>query len=169
MAIVAPPVLSGSRSQQIAELAAWIDVRTGSAPIFGQDPTGAPVTTTYGQQFTEYANAHSNTSVIDDYLGWLLTNTGVQLSKTIAEAEGKGLGQAAGETLTGLSAGLNRVSADTTPPSVAGILAGLTSRSLWVRIAEVILGGGLVLIALNHVLGNPAGKAAKVAGKAAAA
>jgi hypothetical protein len=44
----------------------------------------------------------------------------------------------------------------------------LTQAGTWVRAAEVLIGAALLLAGLNHVLGNPAGKAAKTAAKGAA-
>jgi hypothetical protein len=47
------------------------------------------------------------------------------------------------------------------------LIQALTSRGTWIRVAEVIVGGGLILVGLNHLAGNPAGAAAKDAAKAA--
>lgn len=51
--------------------------------------------------------------------------------------------------------------------SLADLADRVKSQNFWVRTAEFIIGGILVFASVNHLLGNPAGKTAKLAGKAA--
>ena len=46
---------------------------------------------------------------------------------------------------------------------VANFLSRLSNPHLWLRVVEVIVGGAFLIIGLNALLHNPAGKAAKVA------
>jgi hypothetical protein len=51
----------------------------------------------------------------------------------------------------------------------AGLIAALTSRNTWIRVAEVVIGGGLVIVAISHLAANTqAGQTIISAGKKAA-
>jgi hypothetical protein len=66
----------------------------------------------------------------------------------------------------------------TSLPNPGSILGGLgdighffdllASGALWIRVAEVILGAGLIIVGLATLVSGPAGRAATRAGKAAA-
>lgn len=67
--------------------------------------------------------------------------------------------------LNAANAGINAATG-----AVAGVpdfLARLSNAHTWLRVAEAVVGIAFLIIGLNHVLGNPAGKAAGVAAKAA--
>jgi hypothetical protein len=48
-----------------------------------------------------------------------------------------------------------------------GLLSNLTSRDLWIRIAEAVIGGGLILIGIAALLRKPAEAVASTAAKVA--
>lgn len=49
--------------------------------------------------------------------------------------------------------------------AIGDFFSRLTSAHTWLRVAEFIVGGAFLLIGLNHLLGNPAGKVAKAVPK----
>lgn len=146
-----PGQQTGTRDQQIAEWAAYLDAQ---APGHG-----------YGASFTAYAQAHPRTGTVLQLVeGWYLTAAGRGLAASVGQAlgqEGK-VTQAAG---AGAAAGLDNVARTLTVP---GFLGFLTSRTLIVRIVKVIVGGALVIIGLAELTGAGAcavpviGAAAKV-------
>jgi hypothetical protein len=48
-------------------------------------------------------------------------------------------------------------------PQIGSFFSALTQGATWIRVAEVLIGGILLLIGLNKAFGNPAGKAASAA------
>jgi hypothetical protein len=76
-----------------------------------------------------------------------------------------------GEAETGFNAG--KAADPDAPPTVPagtggwfeGLVSGLTGRALWIRVVEVIIGGGLVIIGTAALLRKPIGEAVKVAPK----
>lgn len=67
--------------------------------------------------------------------------------------------------LNAANAGIN--AATGTVSALPDFLARLSSPHTWLRVAEAVVGIAFLLIGLNHLLGNPAGKTARVAAKAA--
>jgi hypothetical protein len=70
--------------------------------------------------------------------------------------------------LNDANAGINTAtSAAGTAVDVAGFLSRLSNPHTWLRVAEAVVGIAFLIIGLNALLHNPAGKVAGVAAKAA--
>lgn len=63
----------------------------------------------------------------------------------------------------GVAAGAGAAASDTT--SVASFLSRLTNPHLWLRVAEFLVGAAFLIIGLNALLHNPAGKVARAVPK----
>ena len=119
----APPVISGSRAQQVGEIQNWIVSQTGSQ--------------SYGDSYAAFCASPANRGVSarECYVGWFLVESKLapHLFTDLGSAVG-GAGQLAQASLSAL-------------PAVANPLAPLFQASIWVRVLEVVL--GLVLIAVG--------------------
>src|SRR5580692_5391845 len=100
------PKLSGTRAQQVAEIADWINANAGNPANLGigiNPGTGASVD--LGSEFTAYANAHPNVTAVQAYTAWILTKVGTALPGTISEALTAGA-NATGTAATAAGAGI---------------------------------------------------------------
>lgn len=81
------------------------------------------------------------------------------------------------QALEGAAAGLAGATGASNAPTPTTVLGGLgdighffdllASGALWIRVAEVILGAGLIIVGLATLVSGPVGQAATRAGKAA--
>jgi hypothetical protein len=134
---------------------------------------------TIGQQWLAWYEAdstlHPGNSVAQYAAGFLITWESVELGSDLSAAVGEA-GTVTAAIGTGAVAGTSQFTQQAT--TAGGLLTGvnaigdfftrLTSKQLWIRVAEVGLGLLLFAVGLNHALGNPAGKAARTAAKGAA-
>jgi len=93
------------------------------------------------------------------------------LQKALDDA-GTGVGTAANQVVTGAEKGAIQVEKSLNPltglAAIGDFFQRLTQASTWVRIAEGLLGLGLVIVGLAHLAsGTAVGRAAAKAGKAA--
>lgn len=137
------PVLTGSKQHQIEQIRQWL---------------AAVASKTAGDEWVAYAESHLREGTAAQlYAAWILT------------AEGKAI---ATGLQVGLDTGSNIINA--IPSALSSIspdkfLALLTSGSLWIRVAEVILGLGLLIIGVAKLAsGTPLGSAALKVGETAA-
>ena len=117
----APPQISGSRAQQIQEIEAWIEVRTGSSQL--------------GQSYVTYCGKHPHDSAKECYIGWFIVTSKIfpDLFKDI----GTGLGTG-GQLVTSTEGALG---------TLGGFLGELSSAALWERV--LLVGLGVVLVAVG--------------------
>lgn len=142
------PTLTGSRSNQIQEVYNYIVDRI--TPGYGSQ-----VANEYGNEWLDYAKKHPNVPVKQLFLAWFLNSSNLTAK----------LGQDIATGVTGAGAGANALT--NALPGLSPI-QWLSQPDLWVRVGEVIVGTGLVLIGVLALTKNTsAGKAVQKAGKAA--
>jgi hypothetical protein len=89
-----------------------------------------------------------------------IEKSGTAITTQILPGFAKGVGESPGASA--LAGAGNLVSG----AGITGFLQSLTARSLWVRIAEGIIGGALIIIAVSKLAGDTSvGRAATKAGK----
>lgn len=158
MSATALPALTGTRAQQVAQLAAWIDKQSGNAAAAESGLTGK---ITYGQEYTLYAEQYSTVTALQAYEGWVLTLVGGAFTQVLGQGLTAGAGDV-GTLATGAGQGAAKFS-QSLNQGVLGFLSQLASASLWERVAQVAI--GIVLIAAGVAkLTNAVPIATKIAG-----
>ena len=119
----APPVISGTRAQQVSEIESWIVSQTGNQ--------------SYGDSYAAFcaSPANRNVSAKECYVGWFFQES--KLAPHLMQDLGTAMGAPGRLAQASLAA----------IPATASPLAPLFQASLWLRVAEVVL--GLVLIAVG--------------------
>lgn len=117
-----PPVISGSRAQQISQIEAWIVQQTGRQDL--------------GDSYVAFCNkpASKSVSAKECYVGWFIEES--KLAPDLFKDLGQGLGGA------GDLAGAGEKSLTSLNP-----LAGLFQANIWERVA--LVGLGIILIAVG--------------------
>lgn len=148
---MALPPLTGTRANQVAQIAAYVDAETHNAASAASGLTGA---VTYGDQYETYAAAYPNLSAAQAYTAWLLTSVGLTLPAAIAKSVIAGSAAAAnlgvkGAADTGAAAG--KVGSLPGISSVIDFLKDLSSRNTLQRLAEGTLGLVLILVGVSKL------------------
>lgn len=172
MPVVPPSVPGSDRQQQEDYYAGLLDqyaaqhsvpAYNGNLAVFQGKSWGA----IYLQIMADHPNLNPRT-VADKVLGVEAT---AGLTHSMASAD-----NLLGPFLTAGEQGAVKAARNASQLPGFGLLAGIDAigaffdklgdPNVWLRVAEVAVGVILVAVAMNHLLGNPAGKAAAIAGKA---
>jgi hypothetical protein len=157
---MALPKLTGTRANQVSQIAAWLDVQTHNASFSAGGGSGI----TYGQAYQTYAAANPSISAPVALEGFILSDVGTALPTVIAQAVIGGAGRAAqlgGDAGSGAGAAGAAISSGPFG-SVVDFLNALGNRKILMRIAEGALGIGLIIVGVAKLAdGTPLGTALK--------
>lgn len=142
------PKLTGSRQNQVNQLAAYIDATTHDAAA-AQSPLTGKIT--YGDEFKIYAAQNSSVTAAQAYEGWVLTLVGGALPQAL------GAGLTAGATDVGTLAVGGAQGAAKFSQSIPGLPTFSLSVSgiagWFFRALKVIFGGILMIVGISHLTG----------------
>lgn len=134
---VKPPTPTGARENEVQRIVSFIHDRL--TPKYGDAEA-----TKLADDYAKYADAHPKLSAQQAYVAWFLITTKInkQLGKDL-QAEVGAIGKLSGETLKSLPSWI---------PSFTGDL-----RHLMLRVAEVAIGGLIIVVAANAILKETTG------------
>lgn len=140
--MAAAPTLASNATQ--AQALAYLNAFWGSAKF--TSATASPYQgMTAAQVYATIAAAHPGTSPYEI----AVAASDVMLSSAVGSTIGAGVNTATtalGDTATGVATANYGF-------TLASLLSALTSKATWVRVAKVIVGGGLLLIGIAHMTG----------------
>lgn len=160
------PTLTGDRANQVSQITHWIEDQIAEAS------PNQNAAIDWSVRYQNYADTHPRLTALQAYSAWLVSTVGRDMLKVVGEAIGPEQAKIDEQFGEGTASGLGKVASHIPGlPALAGIadfLGRLTQANTWIRIAEALLGVGLLIVAVAKLAGNTAiGRTAAKAGKAA--